>query len=264
MNTADGSPGLCQGARKAHLFGVGAPKTGTHTIAQMFDSSVRAFHEAGAGKIIELITSPLGDDERKQSLVRFVRERDRVISAEVDSSQLNYFLLDILLDEYPNAKFLLTIRDCYTWLNSFINHSLRVSSAAPLWRRFRDLRFQADRLAHPAEEAALAQRGLYTLEGYLSYWTKHNSDVIAGVPGERLLIVRTSEIAVRAHEIADFAGLSRDLIRGDSLHAFRSNVDFRVLHELPVTHLDDMVSKCCGPLMSRFFPDINGLADVDI
>jgi len=34
-------------------------------------------------------------------------------------------LLDFLLHEFPDARFLLTIRDCYSWLIPMFNQSLR-------------------------------------------------------------------------------------------------------------------------------------------
>ena len=251
-------------ADKIHLFCVGAAKTGTHSIGQMFCSSLRAYHEAGAGDIISLITSPLDDKERQKRLLQCIRERDKSISPEIDSSQLNYFLMDILLEEYPGAKFLLTIRDCYTWLNSFINHSLRFPDTAPLWRQLRDFRFRPNLYSHPSEEEPLRSLGLYTLEGYLSYWTSHNNGVINTIPSEKLLIVKTHEISARASEIAIFAGIPPEKVNHDSSHAFKSNVDFRVLRRLPVSYLDAMVERFCGTLMDRFFPEIKSLADAGI
>jgi hypothetical protein len=230
----------------------------------MFDSSVRAYHEAGAAEIIPLITSSLDQRDRKMRMLQCIRERDNLMLPEIDSSQLNFFMIDLFLDEYPGAKFLLTIRDCYSWLNSFVNHSLRFPSTSPLWRQFRDFRFDASRLTHPSEEEALRELGLYTLEGYLSYWARHNRGVIDGIPGERLLIVRTHEISARAEEIAEFAGLHPDKIKRDSLHAFKSDVDFRVLHRLPASYLEGMVERFCGSLMARFFPGTKSLVDVGI
>jgi hypothetical protein len=264
VRTASDSTSSSLPANQVHLFCVGAAKTGTHSIGHMFDSSVRAYHEAGAGEIIPLIISPLDEKERKMRLLQCIRERDGLISPEVDSSQLNFFMIDVLLSEYPEARFLLTIRDCHAWLNSFINHSLRFPDTAPLWRQFRDFRFGANRLTHPSEEEPLRQLGLYTLEGYLSYWASHNKGVIDAIPSDRLLIVRTDEISDRAEEIAEFAGLPPHSINRDSLHVFKSEVDFRVLHQLPTSYLEAMVERFCGSLMARFFPGIKSLVDAGL
>lgn len=250
--------------RRAHLICVGAAKTGTHTIASMFHSDIRAFHEAGAKKIIELIITCATNEEKRHSILQAIRERDRLICAEIDSSQLNYYLLDILLNEYPEAKFLLTIRDCYTWLNSFINHTLRYPCSSLLWKRFRDYRFRSDQLDHPDEEVPLKERGLYTLEGYLSYWSKHNNDVLNIIPANRLMIVRTDQISLRSGEIAAFSGLPPDVIKHDRLHAFKNDIDFRVLHQLPAPYVDQMIEKYCGHLMNKLFPDIRCLDDAGI
>jgi hypothetical protein len=250
--------------RKTHLICIGAAKTGTHTIAQMFDSRIKSSHEACAGEIISLVASQASAKDQRLELVDLIKKRDQTGRAEVDSSQLNIYLVDIFLSEYPGAKFVLTIRDCYTWLNSFINHSLRFPKTAPVWKRFRDFRFRSDHLVHPIQEAALKERGLYTLEGYLSYWTFHNLTALNKIPQDRLLIIKTNEISRRAQDIADFAGLPLDYIRHDCLHAFKSDQDFKVLHDLSEDYLNDTIQRFSGSLMTQFFPTIKSLADAGI
>ena len=61
---------------------------------------------------------------QNSDLTAYIKKRDRSRYLEVDSSQVNAFLLDILLQEFSEARFILTIRDCYSWLDSIINHSL--------------------------------------------------------------------------------------------------------------------------------------------
>jgi hypothetical protein len=56
-------------ANQVHPFCVGAAKTGTHSIGHMFDSGVRAYHEAGAGEIVPLAIPPLDEKERKMRLL---------------------------------------------------------------------------------------------------------------------------------------------------------------------------------------------------
>ncbi len=53
-----------------------------------------------------------------------LRGLDRRMWLELNSSWINYFLLEMLIDEYPQAKFIFTIRDCYSWLDSILNQLL--------------------------------------------------------------------------------------------------------------------------------------------
>lgn len=229
------------------LYVVGAAKTGTHSIASMFDHTVRARHEPGAAALIRVILRP----PPEALLLELVRSRGRRLGLDVDSSQLNAFILPQLLEAFPDARFLLTLRDCYSWLESLINASLGRPVPEP-WLAFRDYRFRRPE-AHPPEERALQQRGLYTLDGYLSYWARHNNDVLARVPPQRLMVVRTDEITARAEEIAAFAGLDSRCLRQERSHTNESSARFHVLREIPEAHLEAKVDQHCRSLMERFF-----------
>src|SRR5262245_35407266 len=109
--------------RRFHAFGVGMPKTGTHSLAAVF-SRYRALHEPERrhfmGIIMERTKGNLSESGARERL----RWLDRRLWSELNSSWTNYMLLDLLLDEYPRAKFVLTIRDCYSWLDSMLNELL--------------------------------------------------------------------------------------------------------------------------------------------
>lgn len=250
-------------SRKCRLYCVGAAKTGTHSIDAMFDDTVRSQHESDDEVVISKILQISAGRISEKELLAYVRQRDKKICLDVDSSQLNFFLLDQLLEEFPDALFLLTLRDCYSWLNSFIDDSLR-RQPSENWIKLREHRFQSDKFAHPPEELALKERGLYTLDGYLSYWANHNNQVLAKVPMDRLMIVRTNEITKKAYEIADFAGLSNDSVLPQRSHSFKNPERFHVLREIPEVYLEAKVRKHCGQLMARFFPEIGSISDAGI
>lgn len=250
-------------SRKCRLYCVGAAKTGTHSIDTMFDDTVKSRHEADDEEVIRKILEISAGHISAADLLSFIRQRDKRLCLDVDSSQLNFFLLDQLLQEFPDALFLLTIRDCYSWLNSFIDDSLRRQPSGN-WIKLREHRFRSGTLAHPTQEQALKEKGLYTLDGYLSYWASHNNQVLAKVPEDRLLIVRTEEITKKAFEIAGFAGLPRYCVQPHHSHAFRNPEKFHVLREIPEDYLEAKVREHCGPLMARFFPEIRSISDAGV
>lgn len=241
--------------RKSRLYCVGAAKTGTHSIDSMFDKTVRSKHEADSEEVIKKILDISEHRINREELLSYVRKRDARLCLDVDSSQLNFFLLDYLLPEFPDARFLLTIRDCYSWLTSFIDDSLRRGTSKN-WIKLREHRFQSSTLSHPPEERALQKRGLYTLSGYLSYWAKHNEKVLLSVPHDRLLVVRTEEISKRIYDIADFAGLPRSSVQAGQSHSFKNPEKFNVLKEIDKDYLQQKVQEFCAPLMNKFFPEI--------
>ena len=249
--------------RKARVYCVGTAKSGTHSIAEMFDNTVRSGHEPEYREVIQKIFEITEGKMSESAALSYVRARDKRLCLDIDSSQLNFFILGYLLEAFPDARFILTIRDCYSWLDSFINHSLR-RNARKEWIALRDYRFQAHTLSHPSEEQALKERGLYTLDGYLSYWAHHNHKVLSSIPQDRLMVLKTKEITQSAQAIAAFTGLPKETILLEKSHAFKNPEKYNVLREIEEAHLEAKVHLHCGDLMSRFFPEIRSARDAKI
>ena len=140
----------------------------------------------------------------------------------------------------------------------------RSASPTAAWRAFADWRFQRGQFSYPAAEQILEQKGLYTLEGYLSYWNAHVSKALAAVPADRLLIVRTDQIVDRALEIAAFGGFGPAHVVAEGIHEYRNPHKQRIVPEIPVAHLQEQVNAHCGALMQRFFPEIHSPADAGL
>ena len=250
-----------QAPRRARLYAVGTGKSGTHSLAEMFAGNVRAQHEPQADLLIQKVLAFHTARISRNEFAGWVRKRDRELNLEVDSSQLNFYLIDILLEEYPDARFVLTIRDCYSWLNSLLNHIMSQPQASPEWQQLRDVRCRAMEFSHAPQEVWLRARGLHTLDGYLSSWAVHNQTVVDRVPAERLLIIRTHEIRARADEIARFAGLPLGSVSHEHSHAFKNSNKKDLIAEIDRDFLEKKVDQHCRPLLRRFFPEIKSLAD---
>ena len=251
--------------RRTRLYCVGTAKTGTHSIGRMFTRNVRSAHEPErlelAGKILAWHSQRISEEE----MTRWILERDCRLALEVDSSMLNIDILPIVLREFPNARFLLTIRDCYTWCDSLINEMLRSAGRMePVLNEIASSHYQPHLFQHAPEEQLLKEKGLYTLAGYFTYWAKHNSTILDTVPAERLLVVRTDHIGKRAFEIADFAGLPRRTVRIERTHEYRNPAKHDIIRQIDRDYLQAKVEQHCRPLMTRFFPEIRSLEDVDL
>lgn len=250
-------------SRKSRLYCTGTAKSGTHSIAAMFDKSVRSQHEPEDRLVIEKIIDIASGKVNEKELCSYVQKRDIRLRLDIDSSQLNFFLINALLSEFNDALFLLTVRDCYSWLHSFINHSLSYQVSKE-WKMLRDLRFKANELIHPPEEYILKEYGLYTLDGYLSYWAYHNQKVISTVPLNQLLIVKTNEITKNARKIAEFAGLPEKSIITEKSHAFKNPNKYKVLQRINCDYLEAKFQKHCGLLMRQLFPEVQSINDINL
>jgi hypothetical protein len=249
--------------RRTRFYCVGTGKSGTHSIAEMFSKNVRSRHEAESTEVMERVIEWRNGRLDDKAMREWLRERDQKLGLEVDSSTFNFEVLDLLLEEFPDSRFLLTIRDCYSWLNSLINHRIRFKGTAnPARVKWRACRFGSDQpTVHAPEEQVLKDKGLDPLDTQLAHWASRNAQVLAKVPASRLLTVRTDQITQRAYEIADFAGLPRGTVRLQRTHSFRNPVKEELIRKLDRNFLEQKVQHHCLPLMTRFFPEIKSLDD---
>lgn len=228
---------------------------------EMLRPHLRSAHEAECEEVIDVIMANAAGRMDDSEMVCYLLLRDRRLSLELDASHLNIFFLHKLVPLFPAARFILTIRDPYSWLDSFINHQL-THSASARWLAFRDFRFRPDVYVHRPEEMILKDHGLYTIDGYLSYWGWHNRKAIAAVPEEQLLIVRTDQLTERLDEIASFAGLPKARLKKEKSHSFKARKKFGLLDKVDRQFLEAKIAEHCGGLVTRYFPDFR-LAEGD-
>jgi hypothetical protein len=242
--------------RQFHAFCIGAAKTGTHSIGKVFAKSYRSDHEPEGRATIEFILDVKRGRFTEPEILDYVQARDRRLDLEMESSHPTYFLLEYLLALFDRAKFILTVRDCLSWVTSFISHQHRART--PKFEPFiklRDLRFAPNgRAPHPPEESGLAELGLYTLDEYLSYWSRHNRTVIDRVPSDRLLIVRTHEIGRDLSSMSRFLSIDPESLDSSGAEEFKARTKLDVLSKIPADHLRDKVERHCGELMRDLFP----------
>lgn len=247
--------------RRFHAYCIGSAKSGTHSIAGLFERKFRAAHEPEAEKLIALITNARKENSDNTWLRQTLLERDRRLRLEMESSQLAFFLLDDLLTLFPEALFILTIRDCYSWLDSVLNnHKARTIPEA--WKDIIALRHGSPHYHHSPRASVLMENGFFPLEGYLSYWESHNRTVLERIPAERLLVVRTDRITAETERIANFVGVpAKDLDQRQS-HLFRAPSKFGFVNQIDPDFLEETIDRFGRGLMRKYFPDISRAEDV--
>lgn len=227
------------------LFCVGDEKTGTHSVAGLF-AAYRAEHEPEAHDLRPLVEARLRGDLPDGELERYLDAKDARRPLDVDSSFLNGEIIDVLVPRYPGARYVLTLREPRSWLDSKINQMVTYKS--PRWLELRALRHGPPE-GHPPEEAALAERGLPTLDGFFSEYARFNAQVVAHVAPERLLVLRTPDIRAHADRLAAFAGVPVDTLDLERSHEFQGPVKHHVLDELDPAHLDAKLHEHCDALV---------------
>lgn len=250
--------------RRFRAYGVGMPKSGTQSLARVCERRYRSAHEPYAEQLIEHVVAAAADPGRHSgALADFVRRAEREYALEMNSSQLNVHVLDQLVGEDSRSLFILTLRDCYTWLDSYYNHHLS-EHAAEGKRRLRYLRHRPDLHPHRPEERALAERGLFSVDGCLSFWSWHVRTVLDAVPPSRLLVVRTGDFASNLPAVAGFLGVPEASLDRAAAHSHRAERRFHLVGGLDRSFLEDRVQEHCGALMAQWFPEIRSISDTGL
>lgn len=249
--------------RRIHVYCVGAGKTGTHSIANLFDKHFRSAHEPELLAMRELLKKEalglIGHEEKANYLLA----RDTRLFLEVESAAFNRRNIGILTELFPDARFIVTVRDPYSYTDSVINHLLNHPAALEGERRgFVGIVMGEDRFSHAPEEEELRELGLHTLDGYLSNYAETTAQVLRAIPSERLLVVRTDRIRESVGEIADFLGILKELLEPDRSHAFKAKRKFGVLARMNPDFVDAKVKQHCLEIVREFFPEVQSISDV--
>jgi hypothetical protein len=239
--------------RRFHAFCTGTEKSGTHSVAALTARVYRSDHEPDYPWLIPRLTETPFDRPAKWEA--YLRRRDRLLWLEMESNWLHIFTIGQLVRVFPGARFILTIRDCRSWLDSLANHLL-ANDVGPIWRQAQRTYYQVNQFTHQRGEEAFRDAGLYPIRAYLSAWGRHNRRVVEVVPPERLLVVRTSEIESSSGRIGAFLCVDPESIDGERGHQYVNTKKYHMLERVDRRLLDESFHECCGDVMARWFPEI--------
>lgn len=241
--------------RKLQAYCVGMGRTGTRSMAGIFSTSYKSAHEPHAKELLAIITAAQKGSISKQDFKKYVLYLDNKQQLEFNSSFLNKWLLEVLLAEFPDAKFILTIRDCYSWLNSSINALFFGHSKIPSeFDNFINTILGPETYRHAKKEPLMYKNGSYRLDGFLSYWAKINNEILTAVPKSRLLVVKTHEINSSIGDIAGFLNIQPKTLDLTKSHMNKRIKNIDVLSKVNKDHLSSIVNLHCKDLMDKYFP----------
>ena len=234
------------------IYCVGLFRTGTNTIFEVFNRSYRAGHEFMLEQTLMSVHGYVSGQISRDEFIEFVRNRDVEGNLELDSYGFTYFFIDILVKEFPDAKFILTIRDCYSWVNSCIANVHRYYEEESI-QGLLSLFSNIDHLPDNRFEWIDRSGNKVCLEQMIKIWNQVNTNILNTVPADRLLILKTGDLADSLPELAHFVGASVDDL--DILHANKGDsINYLSCFE-PVA-LEKIFDQHCRKLMSDIFPEI--------
>ncbi len=240
--------------RILQLYCLGPAKAGTHSFAGLFKPFYRTGHEAEKEALIERIQAHSSGEINRDELADFLRGRDQRLKLDVDSSVYNYFVMGVLADAFPRARFVFLLRDCLSWADSCYNNFLAgitPGEEMPFW----DYWFESERYRHEPQEAILAERGTYPLRCLLDAWARAIRTTLETLPEERRMLIRTRELRRELPAIAEFAGVDVASLNPANSHLFKARRKYGLVARLNGGFLERTAEAACGELMRTYFPE---------
>jgi len=234
-------------SRKFKVYNVGLAKTGTTSIARIFNN-YHAQHEFLLRETGHRIKDFNQRKITKDALRDFIRTRDGIGNFEMDSTFCHSYYLDILAEEFPAAQFIFTIRDCYSWVDSVINMVSTHSQITHL-----DLIFGLPP-ALLGNEAALRQNFYQYVDDLLVLWSSVNAAILEKLPGDRSLIIRTHEISKKIGALARLIEIPAKTLDLNNSHEFKAAHKLNLLQEMDYDYLEAKFKHYCSSLMKEYFP----------
>lgn len=229
----------------------GLSKTGTHSMAGMFEN-YRSAHHPDADTRLRLAIAYLRGDLDVARAEQTLRRRDRLLQLEMESSSLAGILIEPMLRACPTKRFILTVREPYAWCDSWLDHNINSPpTPASLFGTLDRVRLRVDEFPMTTFDAPLAARGFPSLACFFQLWADHNSRGLRAVPADRLLVVRTADLTDKLTDIANWVGVRPETLRKDRAWLFAAVKQHGVLATLDASYVRDTIERFCGPVMKR-------------
>ena len=239
------------GARRFQAYCVGAAKTGTTSVSRLFAPHYLSAHEPDTVRsnrlAIDFVRGRLSEDAVRPQLV----DRDRRLRLELESSHPLGYLAPVLQNIYPRAKFVITVRDPFSWLRSRVN--FHDATDPPKWRAYRQFFWYDQHREHHPEEAVLARHGLVSVDVYLAQYADHYRRLVRELDWSRALVIRTHELGAAPAQLERFLGLSeRTLVPA---HAKRARSPVDLLGTIDEAFVRSRILMHCEEILTRWFPE---------
>jgi hypothetical protein len=242
-------------------FCVGQAKSGTASLCGLLATRYRAAHEPEREEILDMIRRESRGEIDESAVSDYLIRRDQRLNLEYDIAWANQFIIGHLLAVFPEAKFVVLVRDPYTWLQSIIGHLISRQIPRDV-RSFLDWWFGPERYPHTRNDHELKTCGVYSIEALLNAWNRHVDACTLILQRDRRLIVRTHELNQSYSRLAEFLEIPVESLDVQGGHLNRSVWSGQLESLLDRKYLDDMVWQVCGDNMVRYFPEVSGVEDV--
>lgn len=246
---------------RVKAFCVGQAKSGTASLVGLLSANYRAAHEPEREEILSMILRESRGELSTAAFQEYLLQRDARLNLEYDVAWANQFIIDHLLHLFPASKFIILIRDSYTWLQSVTGHLISRDVPSDVLA-FLKWWFKPERYPHSRYDRGLAEQGLFSIAAYLQAWNQHIDECTQSIPAYRRLVLRTHELARTHRRLADFLRIPGDSLDVDRGYQNRSTWSDRIESFVDPAYIDDMIQSICADNMALHFPELTSAQDV--
>jgi hypothetical protein len=228
-------------------------KTGTSTMASVF-GAYRSAHECDAPRMKQVAARARAGQLDPARARHEMRRRSRKFGLEVDSAHFLTPFVPDLADLYPDARFVVLIRDCFSWMDSLLEHWARVNRAAPEAVGTAGLADTGIRVtwATVSDQLRRAKPSLGLAAALTKAWSSTNTRLLADAPADRTLVIRTDDLDAAGPRLASFCEVELATLRlGARVGVAPSRQG--VLAAVPPAFARREAERWCSRLMEEFW-----------
>lgn len=239
--------------RKHRVYALGVPKSGTTSIAGMFSGVCRAGHEPKRPATVRDMHSHFIGKISDEELCSQYVARDRQLLLDLESNCFLAYRPDLLYSVFPDAKYIVTIRNPIEWLDSIIDNNINFPRTKTVtMTKWHDVMFGTSHESQSKNDSVLLDQRLYPVNSYLSYWRRTYERCLRSLSTAQHLLVGTCEITRHVKEIGDFVGLDLGSIENNWSHKNQTSNKHSILEQLDTNCVNESLERYCWPLISEF------------
>lgn len=216
-----------QAPKRFHAFTVGLPRTGSTSIYTLF-ANFRSGNEYMERETISRLVQRHTGALPAAAFVDYLKRRDAEADLEMDSASLHHLYLDTLVNEHPDARFIMTVRAPYDWANSYIKMIMSwhqrftaEGHALPQWMEDYGVMLFGDfSWSWVATPESIRERAEPLADAFLMHWAAANRRTLSLLPADRSLILRTETLSQNTGALARFLGVAPEQLT-DQHHSNR-------------------------------------------
>lgn len=237
---------------------VGLPKTGSTSVWTMF-ANYRTAHEFELMELVELAMARARGELDDEQFLTAAGPRLTAPELEMDSTTSHHLYPEVLRDRFPRAAFVHTVRDVRSWVTSLLDMVLRKRIA----RRHIDLVYSAWETEYLMSMTDHSydlrpdnrEDDSSSVPALMRYWGEHMRTLAEVLPPERSVVVRTTDLASSASDLAALVGIDPATLRIDYAHTNKSPRSLDRFGAFNSPAIRAAYDDYCADIMAEQFPD---------